>query len=625
MTKKEKDTIVRKSFKYKNKNDEYTLQLKHHNWWWLLLLLPLLLFVKCHKEISVTCIEPEGDIPIVGQPVELDYQAHFLLDNWHFLATDSIRMQQTTDTTGTTVFRDLPCSVFSFIFYCLQDMSLTAKSECHTDVEEKKNFHYTWHVNLRMTPRREDLYVRLLDMETKDPLPDSKLIFKYEEHGKEYTDSAFADPSGVVTIPQMRYCSGLNIMVGQCYGYADTIKTNTPCQQLLIPSDSMALQLRPLKDRFTFFVKNIETKEPIPGAECFITFKHPSGKSFGPFRVTTSIDGKGMAVYENAFVRNIVAIKAQKPPHYRDSILATGPWTVEDFIKQDEENRTIWLTPLSYMQEFINVDSITGEPIPGVKNIIVVTDHDGLPKTFTETSNRNGVFPVSAKEDSKIDIVSTKEPDYNKKHTICPTFKDADKRIPMSPVMVTLLFRTVHATKGSLLPNCDLKVNGSISRSLPPIDSENGEFEVTFRRGEELTIYASKLGYRNTTNKVTAKTWDYLQVSQERRDIPLQQDPISYVNFDHPRYEKKCYSLQEEGRTFQLDWDLCSVCTMITVMDSNGNVLGNFGINSPGGDGNGIRYTPSSGSTTLNCPTETVCVIIQSVNNDKAFFKISSD
>jgi len=577
---------IGKKLKYEEKYDLYTVQLVHRHrfpWWILLFLLPLLLLIRCNKDIEVTCLEPDTQIPIEDQSVTMEYTAHFIWNDGRLFANDSIKLTQQTDSTGTTVFKDLPCSVYSYIFYCLSQASFTAKSKCHAAVDEQHNFHYTRHVDLEMLPRREDLHIKLLDMETSDPLPDGVLRYRYIEAGEEREDSAQADPMGVVTIPQMRYCSIMKLLHSSRYGYADTTRTDVPCQDLLMVSDSTALRLRPIKERFTFFVKNEDTKEPIPGAHCEVTLTHPVSKKVdGPHVVTTSTDGKGIAVYGESFILSVIGIKAHKD-HFRDSILTGGPWTVEKFIKQDDDTRTIWLKPLPYTQEFINIDSINGRAIPGVRNLIKVTDHDGTVHEYEEMSNNNGVFVVEAKEYSKVEIVSIKDPEYKQKRTTLPKFKEAkddNKKIRMSPVIVTLTFRTVHAEKpGVPVPNCTLRVTGAISGSLPPSSSGNGEFQVSFRRAESLTIVASRTHWKTTTDKVNAKTYDYLKVDQERRDIPLKQDlPPCNADKHTPKganemHHSRTYGMGKEEGDASIWVDFYGEPDHLKIIDGEGRVV----------------------------------------------------
>lgn len=607
---------VSKKLKYTEKYDLYTVQLVHRRfpWWILLFLLPLLLFIQCHKDIEVHCLEPDSNAPIEELPITMEYQAHFLWNKGRFFANDSIKLTQKTDSTGTTVFKDLPCSVYSYIFYCLSKASFTAKSDCHADAGEEHNFHFTRHVDLKMLPRREDLHIKLLDMETSDPLPDGVLEYKYVELGEMRTDSAKADPAGIVTIPQIRYCSIMKLLHASCYGYADTVKVDVPCQDLILANDSSALRLRPIKERFTFFVKNVETKEPIPGAKCEVSLTHPvSGKMDGPHIVTTSTDGKGIAVYGESFILSIIGIKAHKE-HFKDSILTGGPWSVEKFIKQDDNTRTIWLNPLPYTQEFVNVDSITGKSIPGMKNIVKVTDHDGTVHTSEEISNSHGVFPVEAKEDSKVEIVSIKDPDYKQKRTVLPKFKDVkDTKIRMSPNMVKLLFRTVNAAKPrELIPNCNLKVSGTISGNLPPSNSGSGAFEVTFRRSENLTIVASRRNWIATTDKVNAKNYDYLKVDQERRDIPLKQNlPPCSAGKNTPKganemHHSRTYGMgQEEGKA-SIWVDFYDEPDHLKIVDGEGNVVVDRMVRNKNKSGsNPIPFHFKGGSVTVIIETST--------------------
>lgn len=565
-----------KKLKYKEQQDTYTVQLVHRRkpWWLLLLLLPLLLLIQCHKDITVTCHEPDTGAPIVDQPVTMTYHSHFVYDRGHFFTNDSISLTQKTDAKGTTVFRGLRCSVYSYIFYCLSQASFTAKSQCHAAAGEKHNFHYTSKVDLKMLPRREDLHIKLVDKETGDILPDAVLTFKYVELGKEKTDSVKADPAGVATIKQMRYCSVMKLLKGSCYGYADTTKADVPCQQLVIANDSATLKLRPIKKRFTFFVKNLETKQPIPGAECYVTLTHPRGKKFGPKKVTTSIDGKGMAFYDNAFILSVINIKAHKR-HYHDSILTGGPWTVEKFLQQKPDVRTIWLRPEPYLQEFVNIDSINGRPIPGVKNRIKITHPNGKTETIEEISNRNGVFPVTAKEDDRVEIVSTKTGEYKDKRTVLPKFKNVkDKKIRMAPEMVTLQFRTVIDPSWAQLPDCQLRVSGSISGSLSPSNSGNGAFQVTFRKAERLSITASKAGYTTNSTKVSNNTYTDLNVAdQRRRDIPLKQDlPPCGAGKNVPKgsndnHHVKSYGLGKPSGVVTVDVDMYPAADKLTIYD----------------------------------------------------------
>lgn len=569
---------VKSKMKYKEEYNQYTFKLCHkRNYWWLLLLLlPLLLFIKCSKDITVTCMDVEGNFPIASQPVKLDYSAHYLYNDGKFLASDSISLIQETDSVGCTTFEDLPCSVFSYLFYCLQEATFSTESECYKAIKENRNFHYNRHVTHEMEPYRKDLYVKLLDKETHDALPDGKLVYKYIDNGEERVDSVEADAAGVVQIPQMRYCSSMTEIIGRCYGYEDEIRKDVLNKDLVSVSDSTALLLRPIMERFTFFVKNKVTKQPIPDALCNVLLTHPgSSKQVSKRQITTSIDGKGIAVYDSAFVLSFIKIQASKTNYY-DGELEGGPWTVENFIKQDEDTRTVWLTPKPYVQEFINVDSINGRPISGVENKIRITSPDGKTETITEISNRNGVFPVKATEDDKIEIISTKRDEYLPKQTVIPVFKDSgDKKVKMQPELDSIKFRTVVEDGSQVLPNCQLIVTGSISGNLPPNNSGNGVFTVNMRKAENLSIVASKSEYAPNTTKVRNAPYIELATSpQSRRDIPLIKVPPCGAGKNVPKaanevHHVATYGMGQMRGTTTIWVDFYSEADMLTVYDGS--------------------------------------------------------
>lgn len=548
---------------------------KRRSWWWLLLLLlPFLLLIKCSKDIEVDVVETNSETGIEDMPVTLEYTTHYLFADGQFLRNDTITRTETTDENGHAEFKDLPCSVFSYIFYCLSKASLSASDECHADTTHLFNFHYTRHVTLEMEPRTADLHIRVLDLETGDPLPDGMVVYQYEELGAMRTDSVQADANGVATLPKMRICSTVEVLTSQCYGYADTTRTQIEADKLVTVDDSLALRLRPIKERFTFFVRNINyPHQPIPDAECVVTLTHP-GQSHKEDRRTvhTSIDGKGIAPVDSAFMLSTIHITAHKT-HYRDSVLTGGSWIVEKFKNEPDSIRTIWLTPEPFTEELICVDSITGKPVEGAKNHIIITHPDGTREEHDEISNRNGAFPVQATEDDHVEIISDKNGEYKKHRTDIPVFKDLkDKKIPLSPEMVDLALRTVLENTWEVLPGCALSCTGSISGKLQPSNSGNGNFTVQMRRVERLSITASKTGYETNSTKIKNNTYDELvNAPTTRRDIPLRINlPPCEQRVDPENGQNnhvKSYAMGTmKGRT-TIDIDLFSEADVLTVYD----------------------------------------------------------
>lgn len=573
-----KEKTLNNEFKYDGNTTEYGFMLKKKRnlWWLLLLLLPILLFIPCHKDIKVKCVEAGADAPVAGVDVTLAYDAHFLWKDGGFFTTENVRRTQPTDDQGVAVFKDLPCSVFSYIFYCLGRADAVAQSECHSEAKTNFNFHFRCNVDLEVPLNRVDLHVMLLDKETDDFLSGGILVYEYEGNGKKVVDSVRAEADGVAVIPQVPSCAELKMLKGTCYGYADTVRMDVPCRQLVVANPEEALRLRPLKERFTFFVKNKETKQPIPDAQCQVTLTYPGERKTQVVKyVRTSIDGKGIAVYDSAFVLSTIAIHVSKL-HYRDGHLEGGPWTVEKFILQDDDTRTVWLEPESFLQEFVNVDSITGNPVPGVRNSIRVTHPDGTSEEHTEIGNSNGVFPVQTKEDDHVEIISEKD-GYFRKRTVCPRFGDIQKEdttLRMRPEFATLRFRTVRESNWELLPDCDLNVTGTISGHLQPVNSGTGEFSVTMRKAELLSIVASRSGFVTNSTKVKNASYNELHSApQERRDIPLNYDlkPCDGGFREKSKNNHECvYNMGMEEGDSQIVLDFYGVADYLTIYDGIG-------------------------------------------------------
>lgn len=567
--------------RYRKENSEYAFKMIHPRkfpWWVFLLFLPFLMLIRCQNNLQVDCMEVGTGAPVTYQDVNLKYTERFIVKEGKWFSSEEIDRVSKSDSLGVAVFAGLPSSVFGHVCCFLTKGRLSSAGKCYGDVEKQFNVFLTRRTDLLFEPRRDDLRVRVVDGETGDPLPDAIVIYDYYDAGRAIQDSSSVDAAGVATIPDMRYCGKISLLTGRCYGYHDDVHSDVPCSELLVERDSTDLRLRPIKEKFTFFVCNSETKEPIPGASCVVTLVHPGvSKKTTSRNVHTSVDGKGMGVYANAPILSTVGITASKP-NYKDGVLKDGPkgpWTVENFIKQPDSVRTVWLDPLPYLQEFVNVDSLSLRPIPGVKNEITVYHADGSVTKLVEISNSNGVFPISAKEDEKVEVVSTKGNEYHPKHTTYPKFKEiTDRKIKMRPVMVDFDFKTVYeADHSQLLPDCSLRVQGSISGALNPRNSGNGTFTVQMRMAETLTIVASKTGFKTNGTKIRERTHAWLSEGAGRREIPLDYDlpPCDVRQDSYNGYGRTVspFNMGQMSGTAIVDVDFYSIGDWITIYDGN--------------------------------------------------------
>lgn len=622
MTKKNSTINFSHNLRYNEKYNEYTVQMIHRRfpWWILLLLLPLLLLIECKHDITAHVYEVDTEYPVVGANVNMYYSARYLFKSGEFFHRDLINMDATTDETGSALFKDCPCSVFSYIFFALTRAEFTCISDCHDVGSASCNFHYTRNVDIPVDVRRENLRIRVVDKESGDVLPGATVTYIYQEQGKERRDSVQTDGGGIAVLNGMRYCGEIEKITASLYGYADTLRMKLPCADLIIENDSTDLRLRRIKDRIEFFVRDVDTKEPIPEAVCQVTLTYKSSKEES--RVLTSLDGKGRGVYDDAFLLYTVGIKASKE-HYNDSVLEGGPYIVDKFNLREPDKRTIWLRPMPQKKEFINVDSITGKPIANVRNRVIITDSEGHQRESVVKSNSNGVFPVVAKASEKVVIISECEPSYWPKRTEVGEFgKVTNRKIPLKGRPMKVNFCTVkNKVGGNLLPDCQLRIHGSVSGSLQPSNSGDGEFTVMAFIFENLSIDASKDGYES--NSSTVHNTPVGTLVNKRTDIPLKEKPLIY-EYDNSIQgsTKDCYDLKERGSRIELTWNICPNCTMLIVSDGNGKVIKRLGRDDPQGHGGGIQYSAAFGTIILTIPTQNVCISQVDVYGHRTYYRI---
>ena len=541
-----------KKFKFKDTKLIYEFQLKKkRNWWWLLLcLLPLLLFVKCERDITVKVFSAESGAPIEGVNVEMDYVAHYLYHDSTFFCHDYISESQFTDSLGIARFEKLGCSVYSYVFYFLSRVSFRFSSDCYVGDECKRLFHFTRIVKKKLQPELHDVMIRVIDGETGQPIAGASV--NYENiSDKQVTGNGVTNPNGELLIEKLNVCGQMKSLSATALGYADTVLTNIANADMIANQDARTIKLRPLKEKIDFFVKNKFTRQPVPGAKAVITLMD-RGTSKSRNVTTTNVDGKGHGVYEEAFVLAKVQIQASKL-HFKDGELE-GDYTVEQFKELPDSLRVIYLEPEPYVRDFVNIDTISNKPIPGVTNNIVVRSINGKIESYQEISNRSGYFPVKAMEGDEISIVSTCQPVYRDKNTKISSFKDAEI-VYMHPNVVDLHFRTFDAIDGSLLGDCNLRVFLNKQYVARPNNSGSGEFVVkNLYVNGNLSITASKDGYK--TNDYTISGEDVMrlmQAPQQERDIPLDLDlpPCQAGNLINSTqgqgYHKTSYSLGKKG------------------------------------------------------------------------------
>lgn len=519
-----KTILYKNRIKLKDEQSEYIFQIKKSKKWllWLLLLLPLLLlFIKCERDIYISTIDSETNDAVPNTEVSIDYTSYFLLNNGKLFYKEKIHKSIETNDYGKGTFEDLPCSVFSYVFHAFSKAYYDIDSQCYVlnPSPDKSLFHYKWHKILEMETKTSDLELLVVDKETDETLAGAVINYEYMINNDVVRDSVATSANGKCIVKGAPVCNNIHITKVSCYGYADTTNICLNVNSVINYPDSSVIRMRPLKLRFTYFVRNKFTKEPVPGAVAEVILTTNKGNVLRGKSVT-NVDGKGFGAYKDAFVLADIQINASKP-HYKNGKLE-GTYNVEQFAALPDSNRAIYLEPEPYLEPFKNVDSITGKPIAGVNNAIIIDGVNGKYSNANEISNRNGIFYIKAMEGDMIDIYSGLDPYYEIKHTHIKSF-DKGEIIKMKPILTDLTFRTIEGETGNVLPDCSLSISTSVSGINHPNNSGNGVFVVNdLRLDENISIVASKTGYTTNSDKIkNKKVADLVNVDQEERDIPL--------------------------------------------------------------------------------------------------------
>ena len=530
--KDKRERNLKKDFQFENNTGDYNFQIKKkpNLWWLLLLLLPLLLLIPLRKDVTVyTQLDGKAE-PYVD--VKMDYTARYLLWDKKFMAKVPYDTIQQTDSTGCTVFKRVGYSVYSFIFHFKTPVVFSAGGDdCYDTVSKTCRFHTTREVVLNMSPRLADVRLKVVDKELGFELPGAKVECDYigktgKQHASDTTDAA-----GCVVVKDARVCGEFEAIKVSAEGYADTLLTNKQVPELLEQVGGYVIPLRPLKERFIFYVKNVYTKEPIPDALAEVTLTL-NGKPGTGVPTRTNVDGLGQGFFDDARVLATIGIKASKAGYYDSVYVAPkgkpNPITVREFNKLEDSVRVVWLRPKPHTEQFRNVDTLTGQPIKGVRNEIVVVGIDGKTRQpVVEISNSNGCFSVTALPGDKIIIKSTHDPYYYPKNTVIDKFEKGQD-IYMRPVLVDLTFRTMEEDDGKItgvLPDCKLVVTVD-GKKVNPTNSGSGTFTVPqLRLTSKISIVASKQGYITNDTKIKNTSVEQLwKAKQDARDIPLKKN-----------------------------------------------------------------------------------------------------
>ena len=140
-------------------------------WLFLLPLILLLSFIQCERDITVRTIDTKGNA-VPNAAVQLAYTEHALYKDGEFFLNRSQNRQGITNAEGYYTFKKLPCSVYSYIFYCFQPAMAVGSRNATVKGEEKFWFHWRKEVNVTLTNKR---VVQVRSSRTNQPLQQAQV------------------------------------------------------------------------------------------------------------------------------------------------------------------------------------------------------------------------------------------------------------------------------------------------------------------------------------------------------------------------------------------------------------------------------------------------------------------
>ncbi len=392
------------NFIFNPQDDAYTVSLKKNNLWWLLLLLlllPLLLLIPFKKNITVETVDADNNLPVAKSDVNLifvDYQL-FNFQTKKFFTHDTIELYEQADTTGKAYFKDVKYTLYSRLLFAGKKAEISGQNDCYYG-DSLYRFHKLKSnkiFRLAMTDRVYNYEFTVVNRENLQPIPDADVHIVAKHNEKTLTWDKKSAPDGTVYIENFPYCGEFTINT-EAYGYLpDTL--SGVCQYLYGDDSLRRIKLTPEKKMIQFFVKDLNTKDPLPYSTAHLIIDGDTVQT-----VVTNINGYATAPGEGEFsdvhILQDFTIHTEKP-FYHDT---TKSDNVAHWITLPDSSRTLYMRPEMQDIRFRDTDGSRG--LAGVKNIIYV---NGQPRPQPVYSDANGYFSVTGVSPTdKISIVASK-------------------------------------------------------------------------------------------------------------------------------------------------------------------------------------------------------------------------
>jgi hypothetical protein len=157
------------------------------------------MFVRCSRDVTVQVVDQFNN-PLEKAEVSIDYDAHFF--PW---LTQEEAFKGVTNDKGVAVVRDMPCSVWSYIFYRSTPMTVAAEFGSLTGTEIKP-FHTTDKVIIKINipDPQGDAQVQVIDDFTQQPIANADVLITIDGSGQPVLHT---DSQGLVSVPGLSYRS----------------------------------------------------------------------------------------------------------------------------------------------------------------------------------------------------------------------------------------------------------------------------------------------------------------------------------------------------------------------------------------------------------------------------------
>ncbi len=397
-----------------------TVKRKKFPWWILLLLLPLILLIPVKRDIRMQFID-QASIPVSLAPASAVYPAVST-----FGAKTPTTVSDTTSTEGKMEILGVSEPLWYRLFGGAGDtLFATCGNGCYALINagfKYNEFESDEYKQLQLGAVTREEILKVADADDNQPLPDANIQIIRTTNGNNQESATTSGVSGEFQITDMPACGSVRIIASREGYHNDTLEAS------LFDISNMSeyektLHLRPMKGTVKVIVKNLETKTLLADATVRLEVDGSAQT------LKTNTNGVGVGTFDSLRVTSSLKFTASKAG-YADTTMEG--YTVAQFMNLSEDERTMYLRPLTKSLVFINTDG--NNVLEGVKNDIYKNGQ----LIATEYSNSKGEFIVNGiMSTDKLSIVASK-PGYGtnsskvKNKTLDELSTQASRTIPLT-------------------------------------------------------------------------------------------------------------------------------------------------------------------------------------------------